>query len=49
MVPHVAGILPAGNSMQTFAAVASKPYATLDVALAAIEEYTRGVCRRSRK
>lgn len=42
-------ILPAGNAMQTLAVIASKPYATLDVALAAIEEHTRGVCRRSRK
>jgi hypothetical protein len=42
-------ILPAGNAMQTFAVIPSKPYATLDVALAAIEEHTRGVCRRAPK
>ena len=42
-------IRPAGNAMQTLAAIASKPYASLDIALAAIEEHTRGVCRRARK
>jgi hypothetical protein len=40
-------IFPAGNAMQTFAVIASKPYASLDIALAAIEEHTRGVCRRA--
>ena len=42
-------IRPAGNAMQTLAGVASKPYASLDIALAAIEEHTRGVCRRAGK
>jgi hypothetical protein len=40
-------IRPAGNAAKTLAIVASKPYATLDIALAAIEEHTRGVCRRA--
>jgi hypothetical protein len=40
-------IRPAGNAMLTLAVVSSKPYASLDIALAAIEEHTRGVCRRS--
>jgi hypothetical protein len=42
-------IRPSGNAMQSLAAVASKPYASLDIALAAIEEHTRGMCRRARK
>jgi hypothetical protein len=42
-------IHPAGNATQTFAAIASKSYASLDIALAAIEVHTRGVCRRARK
>ncbi len=42
-------IRPAGNAMQTFAVISSKPYASLDIALAAIEEHTRGVCRRAKR
>jgi hypothetical protein len=42
-------ICPAGNAMLTLAVVSSKPYASLDIALSAIEEHTRGVCRRARK
>ena len=42
-------ILPAGNAVETFGLIVSKPYASLDIALAAIEEHTRGVCRRARK
>jgi hypothetical protein len=40
-------IQPAGNAMETFAAIISPSYASLDDALAAIEEHTRGVCRRA--
>jgi hypothetical protein len=40
-------IHPAGNAVETFAVIVSKQYASLDSALAAIEEHTRGVCRRS--
>jgi hypothetical protein len=42
-------IRPADNAVETLAGIASKPYASLDIALAAIEEHTRGVCRRARK
>jgi hypothetical protein len=40
-------IFPAGNAMQSFALISSKPYASLDIALAAIEGQIRGVCRRT--
>jgi hypothetical protein len=40
---------PAGNAVETFAAIMSKEYVSLDSALAAIEEHTRGVCRRAGK
>ena len=40
-------IQPAGNAMETLAAIVSPSYASLDDALAAIEEHTRGVCRRA--
>ena len=40
-------IHPAGNAVETFAVIVSMQYASLDSALAAIEEHTRGVCRRS--
>jgi hypothetical protein len=40
-------IRPAGNAMQTLAAIASKPYASLDIALAAIEEHTRRLSPRT--
>ena len=39
-------IRPSGNAVKTMAALTSKSYKSLDVALAAIEEHTRGVCRR---
>lgn len=40
-------IQPAGNAIETFAAITSPTYASLDDALAAIEEHTRGECRRA--
>jgi hypothetical protein len=40
-------IEPAGQAVETMRALTSKPYASLDAALAAIEEHTRGVCRRA--
>jgi hypothetical protein len=40
-------IRPAGNAMETVAASTSRPYPSLDSALAAIEEHARGVCRRA--
>ena len=40
-------IQPAGNAIETLAAITSPTYASLDDALAAIEEHTRGVCRRA--
>ena len=39
-------IQPAGNAIETLAAIISPKYASLDDALAAIEQHTRGVCRR---
>ena len=39
-------IRPSGNAVKTMAALTSKSYKSLDVALAAIEEHTRSVCRR---
>jgi hypothetical protein len=38
---------PAGNAVETLSAIISQPYPSLDSALAAIEEHTRGVCRRA--
>jgi hypothetical protein len=40
-------IQPAGNAIETLAAITAPTYASLDDALAAIEEHTRGVCRRA--
>jgi hypothetical protein len=40
-------IQPEGRAVETMAALVSKSYASLDEALAAIEEHTRGVCRRA--
>ena len=42
-------IRTAATRCKALAAVASKPYASLDIALAAIEEHTGGMCRRARK
>jgi len=42
-------IQPEGHAVETMAALVSKSYASLDEALAAIEEHTRGVCRRAPK
>ncbi len=39
-------IQPKGQAVATLAALTSKTYTSLDIALAAIEEHTRGVCRR---
>lgn len=39
-------IQPAGNAIETLAAITAPTYASLDDALAAIEEHTRSVCRR---
>jgi hypothetical protein len=39
-------IKPQGRAVATMAALTSKTYLSLDIALAAIEEHTRGVCRR---
>ena len=39
-------IEPSGHAIETMAAIKSQPYATVDAALAAIELYTRGICRR---
>ena len=39
-------IKPQGQAAATMATLTSKTYSSLDVALAAIEEHTRGVCRR---
>jgi hypothetical protein len=47
--PGAFTILPTGNATETLAAIVSKPYASLDIALATIEEHTRGVCRRAHK
>jgi hypothetical protein len=44
--PGVFRIKPQGQAVATMAALTSKTFASLDVALAAIEEHTRGVCRR---
>jgi hypothetical protein len=39
-------IKPQGQAAATMATLTSKTYSSLDVALTAIEEHTRGVCRR---
>ena len=39
-------IKPQGQAVATMAALTSKTYPSLDIALAAIEEHTRGVYRR---
>lgn len=39
-------IQPAGHAVETMADLALRSYPSLDLALAAIEEHTRGVCRR---
>ena len=44
--PGVFRIQPEGKAIATFAAIVSRSYRSLDDALAAIEEHTRGVCRR---
>jgi hypothetical protein len=44
--PGVFMIQPAGNAVETLAAISSKSFASVDHALAAIEEHTRGQCRR---
>jgi hypothetical protein len=44
--PGVFKIKPEGQAVATMAALTSKTYTSLDLALAAIEEHTRGVCRR---
>jgi len=41
-------IEPAGQAVETMAEMKTRPYATVDAALAAIELHTRGVCRRVR-
>jgi hypothetical protein len=38
-------IHPAGNALDTLAALTRSTYSSLDDALAAIEKHTRGVCR----
>jgi hypothetical protein len=40
-------IQPEGQALQTLAAIKSQTYASVDAALSAIEEHTRGVCRRA--
>jgi len=40
-------IQPAGNALETLSALTTSSFASLDDALAAIEEHTRGQCRRS--
>jgi hypothetical protein len=47
--PGIFKIQPEGHAIETMAALVSKSYASLDDALAAIEEHTRGVCRRAPK
>jgi hypothetical protein len=45
--PGAFKIRPAGKAVETFADIVSRSYPSLDSALAAIEEHTRGVCRRA--
>ncbi len=40
-------IRPAGHAIETLAGLVSQSYASLDAALAAIEEHTRSACRRA--
>ena len=40
-------IRTAGHAVETMVALTSKSYTSLDAALAAIEEHTRGVCRHA--
>jgi hypothetical protein len=40
-------IEPKGQAVTTMAPIKSQSYASVDAALAAIEEHTRGVCRRA--
>ena len=40
-------IEPGGGAVETMAGINKGPYMSLDAALAAIEERTRGVCRRA--
>ena len=40
-------IEPAGQAVETMAAIVARSYPSVDGALAAIEEHTRGVCRRA--
>jgi hypothetical protein len=40
-------IQPDGHALETMAGIERGPYASLDAALAEIEKYTRGVCRRN--
>jgi hypothetical protein len=40
-------IHPAGHAVQTMATMKLEPYRTLDEALAEIERFTRGTCRRA--
>ncbi len=38
-------VVPAGHAMETMQGMKRGPFASLDAALAAIEEHTRGQCR----
>jgi hypothetical protein len=45
--PAVFEIKPTGNAVETMGEkITSRSFGSLDAALAAIEEHTRGVCRR---
>jgi hypothetical protein len=44
---HQFTIYPEGHAFETMADIQRGPHASLDAALAEIERYTRGVCRRS--
>ena len=45
--PGVFMIQPAGNAIDTLGAISSRSFRSVDHALAAIEEHTRGQCRRA--
>jgi len=45
--PGAFRIQPAGHAVQTMASMKLEPYRTLDEALAEIERFTRGTCRRA--
>jgi len=47
MDPGTFVIQPAGHAAETMAALTSKSFKSLDAALAAVEEHTRGVCRHA--